>query len=210
MNDYPVVLLGAGGHASVLIDILRENKQTIAGVITPVSPTSIIFSDIKQYNSDDDLGIFSVNRYAVVVAIGAQPDDRKRINIINMLLEKGYSFKSVLSQRAIISQNASLGLGVQILPGAIINAGASIGQHVVVNSRAVIEHDCIVDDFCHIAPGAVLCGGVCIAKHVFIGAGAVVLPGVNIGSNSIIGANALVDKDIPDNTTLYGCRGKLK
>ena len=210
MNSKPTVLLGAGGHASVLTDILRENKQAIAGVISPVRPSSAIFSDIKLYKRDDDLAIFSVKKYAVVVAIGPQLDDRKRLNIIDMVVAKGYTLTNVLSQRAIISHYAMLGLGVQILPGAIINAGASIGQHVVINSSAVIEHDCNIGDFSHIAPGAVLCGGVSVAKHVFIGAGAVVLPGVNIGSNSIIGANALVDKDIPDNTTLYGCRGKIK
>lgn len=210
MNNKPIVLLGAGGHASVLTDILKENKQEIAGLISPERPLSAIFSGIEQYKHDDDLAIFSAKQYGVVVAIGPQLDDRKRLNIIDMMVAKGYTFTNVLSKRAIISHYALLGLGVQILPGAIINAGASLGQHVVINSRAVIEHDCNIGDFSHIAPGAVLCGGVSVAKHVFIGAGAVLLPGINIGSNSIIGANALIDKDIPNNTTLYGCRGKVK
>lgn len=210
MNNRPIVLLGGGGHASVLTDILRENKQAIAGMISPARPSGAIFSGIKLYKHDDDLAMFSVKQHGVVVAIGPQLDDRKRINIIDKVVAKGYTFTNVLSLRAIISHYALLGLGVQILPGAIINAGVIVGQHVVINTRVVIEHDCKIGDFSHIAPGAVLCGGVSVAKHVFIGAGAVVLPGVNIGNNSIIGANALVDKDIPDNTTLYGCRGKIK
>lgn len=210
MNSKPTVILGAGGHASVLTDILRENKQTVAGIISPVRPSNEIFSGIKLYKRDDDLAVFSTKQYGVVVAIGPQLDDRKRLNIIDMVVAKGYTFTNVLSQRAIISHYAMLGLGVQVLPGAIINAGAKIGEHVVINSRVVIEHDCIVGSFSHIAPGAVICGGANVAKHVFIGAGAVVLPGINIGSNSIIGANALVDKDIPENTTIYGCRGNIK
>ena len=210
MSNKPIVLLGGGGHASVLTDILRENKQQIASLISPMRPNGAIFSDIKVFDSDDDLVLFSAEQFDVVVAIGPQLDDSKRINIIDMVVNKGYTFTNVLSQRAIISEYSSLGEGVQILPGAIINAGANIGEHVVINSRVVIEHDCIIGGFSHIAPGAVICGGANVAKHVFIGAGAVVLPGVNIGSNSIIGANALVDKDIPKNTTLYGCRGNIK
>lgn len=210
MSDKPIILIGAGGHASVLADILKQNQQIIAGVITLITPSSTIFADIKQYDSDDDLALFNEQDYDVLVALGPKPYDEKRINVISMLHEQGYTLKSVVSKHAIISDYAVISPGAQILPGAIINAEAYIGLHVVINSRAVIEHDCTIGDFCHIAPGATLCGGVNIARNTFIGAGAVILPGISIGSDTVIGANALVDKDVPDNTTFYGCRGKVR
>lgn len=210
MSDKLTILIGAGGHASVLADILKQNQQAIAAVITLTPPVSAIFADIKQYKSDDDLARFKQQDYDVVVALGPKPYDKKRINIINTFHKQGYLFKSVISKYSIISDYAVIGTGAQILPGAIINSGASIGQHVVINTRAVIEHDCIIGDFCHIAPGVTLCGGVNIASNVFVGAGAVILPGISIGSGSVIGANALVDKDVLDNTIFYGCRGKAR
>jgi len=170
MSNKPIVLLGGGGHASVLTDILRENKQQIASLISPMCPNGVIFSDIKVFDSDDDLVLFSAEQFDVVVAIGPQLDDSKRINIIDMVVNKGYTFTNLLSQRVIISEYSSLWEGVQILPGAIINAGANIGEHVVINSRVVIEHDCIIGGFSHFSPWCCIlwwrqCGQACLYRR---------------------------------------------
>ncbi|MCQ8877372.1 NeuD/PglB/VioB family sugar acetyltransferase [Pseudoalteromonas shioyasakiensis] len=210
MSEKPIILLGAGGHASVIVDILKMQQSNIAGVIALSAPERTIFSDVKTYFNDADLTRFSINSYDVVVAVGPQPNKNNRLNIIDKVTRIGYAFRQVISHHSVISNYVLLNEGVQVLPGAVINAGAKIGQHVVVNSRAVIEHDCTVGNFSHIAPSAVLCGGVELGENVYVGAGAVILPGIKVGSQAVIGAKALVDKDVPYNATLYGCRGKLK
>lgn len=210
MSNKPVVLFGSGGHASVLADVLEQMQIDIGGIFTLSSPERAIFANKDIYFEDECLRFFPANDYEVVVGVGPLPDQSLRLKVIEQALIKGYKFKQVISNSAIISQYASLSEGVQILFGAVINSGAKISRHAVINTKAIIEHDCIIGSFTHVAPGAIICGGVEVADKVFVGAGAVILPGVKIGRKVIIGANALVDQDVPPNTTVYGCRGKMK
>jgi acetyltransferase-like isoleucine patch superfamily enzyme len=88
------------------------------------------------------------------------------------------------------------------MPGAIVNARAKIGHHVILYTGSVVEHDCVVEDYVHMSPNATLAGGVRIESGAGIGAGAVVIHGVRIGQNAFVGAGAVVLHDVPNDTTV--------
>jgi acetyltransferase EpsM len=94
------------------------------------------------------------------------------------------------------------------MAGVIVNASVEIGNHCIINTAAVIEHDCTIKDYVHICPNATLAGNVTIGEGAQIGVGAKVIQGVKIGKWSIIGAGAVVTKDIPDNCTAVGIPAK--
>jgi sugar O-acyltransferase (sialic acid O-acetyltransferase NeuD family) len=91
-----------------------------------------------------------------------------------------------------------------ILHGAIVQAMAKIGNHVIVNTGAQVDHDCVIGDFAHIAPRVVLCGGVSVGEGTLVGAGATVAPGVTIGKWATIGAGAVIIAGIPDYAVAVG------
>ena len=84
------------------------------------------------------------------------------------------------------------------MQGTVVQSGATVGKHCILNTGASVDHECCIEDFVHISPQATLCGNVHIGEGAWIGASAVVIPGVKIGKWSIIGAGSVVVEDVPD------------
>ncbi|OAN13550.1 hypothetical protein A3K86_13260 [Photobacterium jeanii] len=197
----PHLILGAGGHASVLVDILRQQRTEIAGLVSPdLQVTDAVLRDslhaIPCFADDDDVMQFQPETVVLVNGIGALPRQGLRNKLFQHFSRQGYCFASVISSQALVSPYAQLGHGVQVMPGAIIQAGAVIGDNSIINSGAIVEHDCQIGAHCHIAPGATLCGQVNVAANSFIGARAVVIQNLMIEENVVVAAGARVHRDV--------------
>jgi sugar O-acyltransferase (sialic acid O-acetyltransferase NeuD family) len=205
----PLLVLGAGGHASVLVDILRQQDQEIIGLVAPdIEVKNQVFSGIKHFTNDDDILNFDSQSINLINGIGSLPDNNNlRIKLFNKYKDLGYTFESTISSKAIVSDYSQIGEGVQILAGAIIQTGACIGLNTIINSGAIIEHDCIIGQNNHIAPGVSISGNVVTSKGVHIGTGASIIQSLSIGKNSIIAAGAIVTKDVDDNTVFFSSKG---
>lgn len=202
-----IIMIGGGGHAKVLCDILSQQKVEIYAVSSPkLDPQFSLFNGLKHILNDDEIYNFGIDEVQLVNGIGSIPGNTVRASVFDKFREYGYEFLSVISQSAIVSEFCKVGMGVQIMPGTIINADSVIGNNTIVNSGAIIEHDCIVGDNSHIAPGAVVCGGTFIGKNTHVGAGAVVIQGLSVGASSLIAAGAVVSKTLPKNSVVYPFR----
>lgn len=206
----PIVLIGGGGHASVLADILIDQKREILALISPDDISSrLVFSGIPHFQNDSEIEKFNKNDVILVNGIGALPGSDTRRNVHETFKALGYSFMTVISPKAKVSKFAILAEGVQVLAGCIVNTHAIIGDGTILNSGTVIEHDCFIGKFNHIAPGAVLCGSVTTGDCVHISTGARIIQGVNIGANTLIGAGATATKNIGSNHALYVAKPHL-
>ncbi len=194
-----LIIIGAGGHAKVVVDCIEEEKKyEITSLIDDAPPMSFI-SFYKIDKRDMENNYQSIN---AIIAIG-NPKHRKKI--ANQLKS---NFVMTIHPSAVVSKHAKIGEGCQIFATAVINAAASIGNHCIINTGAIVEHDCILGNFVHIAPNATLGGGVSIGESSHVGMGATVLQNITVGKNVIIGAGAVVTKDISDNCTVVGIPAK--
>ena len=199
-----ILVLGHGGHARSLIDILeRENKYQIAGYI--INDNAIHDSmDYPVIGSDEDLDYLYQNGIRnAVLGIGYLGRSDLREKLYERLKKIGFHMPIVCDPSAIMSEHAKIEEGSFIGKGAIINSGAIIGKMCIINSGAIVEHDCQVDDFSHISVGSVLCGGVHIGRASFVGANATIIQEKTIGKNSIIGAGTLIRKNVEENSMVY-------
>lgn len=105
---------------------------------------------------------------------------------------------------AIIEGDATVEDGTQIMAASFIGPETKIGKHCIINARVGIDHECNIGDGSEIAPGATLCGFVTLGENAYIGAGATVLPGITIGQDAVVGAGSLVNKNVPEKTTVIG------
>lgn len=199
----PILVIGGGGHAAVLVDILKSQKRSIIGLIAPEEPQHFILKDIPYDSKDEHVFLHDPKDVILVNGIGSLPNNYLRFKLYEFFKEKGYSFLTVISESAHVSNYVSLGEGVQVMPGAIIQTGASIGTNSIINSGAVVDHDCKVGAHNHIATRACLSGQVRTGTKVHIGTGASVIHSISIGDNSVIGAGASINKDIVENTIVY-------
>lgn len=206
-----IVIIGAGGHAREVLDILltchTDESTELLGFIdeNPDRHGQIlvgfpILGDFRWFEQ--------VNRseIAVICAVGAPYVCRKLVNRAKAL---GLQFANVISPQAWISPHARLGQGVIVFPGVIINSGVLIGNHVTLNVSVTVSHDTVIGDFCNINPGAHLAGNVSIGEGCYIGMGANIIQGITIGPWSVIGAGAVVVNDIPANVTAVGVPAKV-
>jgi UDP-perosamine 4-acetyltransferase len=206
----PLIVLGAGGHARVLISVLKTLNMDILG-ITDLAPAKIgdMINGITVLGDDDNILHYSPDSIELVNGIGSISSTDKRKTIYEKFKYHGYSFANIIHPSAIIMDNVQLGEGVQIIAGAIVQTASVIGDNTIINTGAIVDHDCIIGEHVHIAPGAVLSGGVHIGARSHIGTSATVIQGVKIGCNTIVCAGAVVIEDIPSGVKALGIPAKL-
>ena len=199
MEKTKYVFIGAGGHARVLASVIESKRAELVAVFDP-NPEKIALDEVKNE------GAYQQDKHPnaqLLIAIG---DNAIRERISQEIKHKvGHAIHAA----AIVDRLVNLAEGVQIIQGAIVNRGTSIGKHTIVNTNATVDHECEIEDFVHIAPGATLCGGVKVGKGTLIGANATVLPNCIIGKNVSVGAGAVVTTDLPDNVIVAGVPAKI-
>ncbi|MEL4420906.1 acetyltransferase [Shewanella algae] len=207
----PLVLIGGGGHASVLADILLGQGREILAIICPDDiSTRTVFAGIPHFTQNNDITRFNSDSVLLVNGIGMVPRSNLRRRVNKIFLELGYQFETVIASDANVSVFAEIKSGVQILPGARVQTGAIIAEHTIVNSGALIEHDCRIGAHNHIAPHATLCGDVLTLEEVYIGANATIIQGLVLESQSIVGAGAILTQSLMKSRTCYPARAHIK
>ncbi len=206
-----IILIGAGGHCSVIVDIINaSDKYNIVGVCAYNLKVGEKFKD-NIYCLGDDRELQKLYKSGirnVAICIGAIGAMQKRVKIYNELLNIGFKLPVLIHPSAIISQNTIIGEGTCIMPMVVVNSGTKVGVLNILNTASIIEHDCIIGNNSHISPRACLCGGVSIGKDTHIGAGAIVNQGLQIGNNVIVGSGAVVTKNIGNNKKVMGIPAK--
>ncbi len=207
----PVVIIGGGGHASVLVDILRSQQREILAIVSPEDISQRrVFSGIAHLKKDDDVLGFSPTSIVLVNGVGMLPKSGLKRKLNEYFISLGYSFETVISNSAEISPFAEIEQGAQVFSGAIVQAGALVGAHTIINSGVIIEHDCKIGKYNHIAPKAILCGQIVTHDGVYIGANATIIQNIILESSSIIGAGAIVTKNISSGKICYPSRSVVK
>ncbi|MGR5287479.1 acetyltransferase [Vibrio maritimus] len=200
-------MIGGGGHASVLVDILLSQGRDILAVISPEDIYQrSVFHGIPHLSLDKDVLRYDKDQVLLVNGIGVMPRSSLKRRVNQHFLSLGYQFETVVADSASVSPFSDIESGAQILPMAVVQSGATVGCHSIINTGALVEHDCQIGEYNHIAPKATLCGQVETKENVYVGAGSIVIQGVVIGEGAIVGAGAVVTALLKKNTIAYPAR----
>lgn len=200
-----LILIGGGGHALSLLDIIPSS--IVATGYVDSRPSGVIS---LPWLGDDDSFISTCppdsHEILITMVSGADCDLSRRAGIISRYGD--YDSPVVIAPSAIVSPSATIGNGTAVFHRAVINAGTTIGRHSIVNTGAIVEHECTIGDNVFIGPGAIICGGVTIGGNTYIGAGAVLKPGITISGGCVIGLAGAVTSDIKSPGTYIGVPAK--
>jgi UDP-perosamine 4-acetyltransferase len=207
VSSKAVVIIGTGGHAKVVIELIRaEGKYQIKGC-TGLGEGGFVLGDVPILGTDSVLPDLLANgAEKAFVAIG---DNHLRLRLLAKISEMGFELINAVSPDAVVSHSATLGRGIAIMAGAIINASAEIGDGAIINTNAAVDHDCRIGSGAHIGPGSALAGKVEVGRESFLGTGTCVIPGVRIGSRAIVGAGSVIVRDLPDDVTAMGVPARI-
>jgi UDP-perosamine 4-acetyltransferase len=201
-----IVLVGGGGHAKVIVSILRKlGCFTILGYTALEDGGNLmgipfLGSDTKIAQLANEHGNLNA-----VLAVGQVGLGNLRSSLWERLRVLPLSFPPIVSPKAIVNEEVAISEGAVVMDGAVVNSGASLGRGVIVNTNSTIEHDVMLGEWVHVAPGATISGGVTVGDFSMIGAGATVIEGRRIESGCLIGAGATVINDLSEAGVYVGC-----
>lgn len=205
--DKKLLVIGAGGHAKVVIDVARAAGWNPVAALDPMG-SGHHCAEVPVVG-DDDMAeqLFGEGLRLAVVAIGA---NRLRARLGDRLQALGFQCPAIVHPSAIISPYACVGDGSVVMPGAIINSGAQVGSFAIINTGAIVEHDCRVGNGAHVAPRAVMGGNVDIGDLVLFGIGSVARPETMIEQGATVGAGSVVVSRIEAGQTVVGAPARPK
>jgi sugar O-acyltransferase (sialic acid O-acetyltransferase NeuD family) len=189
-----VVILGAGGHAHVVADIIRAEGNSVVAFLDDDSSQEDCAGPISDYSKYNDC-------WFVISIVNA--DVREKLSQLNLKWHTAIHPSSVISPSVVIKE------GTVVMPKVVINARTKIGKHCIINTGAIVEHDNTIGNFSHISVRANLGGTTTIGKKVWIGIGSTIKNNINICDGTIVGAGAVVVKDIYERGTYVGVPAKM-
>lgn len=199
-----ILLLGGGGHAREIFDIVVRLGRTADKVIVYVEQAHLDADTRRRWA---DRGTQLVTDLAgappseFVAAVG---DGRLRRRLAEEAERAGHQAVALVSIDAIVAPSAQVGPGAVVFPHAMVSSDATVGQHAHLNQAVRASHDSTVGAFSTLGPGALLTGRVTISADVVIGAGAVILPGRRVDVGATVGAGAVVVSDVAAETVVAG------
>lgn len=204
-----VLILGAGGHAQVVADILlraREVGQKIAPIGYLDDDTGLHGKMLLDLPVLGDISLLGrIPHGAVVIAIG---NNQVRRRLAEHFFLAGETFIIARHPASVTAPDVRIGPGTMICAGAIVNTGSVIGAHVILNTGCTVDHHSVVGDYVHIAPGVHMGGEVVIEEGALIGIGATIAPRLSVGAWATVGAGAVVTKPVPPGVTVVGVPAK--
>ncbi len=201
-----VIVIGAGGHAKVCIELLRAMGKKVAFCISLESDLIGVCLDVPVLRGNKNLTFLYENGYRkIFIAVGS---NTLRAHLRDFALVQGYELLNAISPTAIISPTAQLGVGIAIMAGVVINAQTIIEDLAIINTGAVIDHDCYIAHAAHIAPQCGLAGNVRVGSYSFLGIGCKVIPDIEIGEKAIVGAGSVVISSIASEAKVMGIPAK--
>jgi UDP-perosamine 4-acetyltransferase len=204
-----VVIVGAGGHARVVLDcILATRSYEIVGFTDPDQTRwGTTYADYPVLGNDDILPeLYAQGVAGIVIAVGP---NRLRARLFENACSIGYTPITAIHPHSWISPLAHVGQGTVVMAGTVIQANAQIGDNTIINTGATIDHDCRIGDHVHIAPGCHLSGYVSVGTGTLIGTGSAVIDTITIGEHAVIGAGAAVVRDIPPHVRAMGVPARV-
>ncbi len=195
-RELAVVVIGAGGHATVVLATLIASGRHVAAVLDDDS--SRWGRALLGHPVSGPIEAARLDGHEAVLAIG---DNAARHRLAAAF---SWAWSTVVHPRATVDPDATLGSGSVAFAGSVVQPGARLGAHVIVNTSASVDHDCRVGDFVHVGPGCRLGGDVRVGTGALLGVGCCVLPGVTVGDWATVGAGAAVIRDVAAGTVVAG------
>lgn len=207
----PIIVIGAGGHARAVLDVLRcEARFRVVGLIDSTRPLGEALLGARVEGREEDLSAVcrTLGTRQALVAIG---DNWQRRATMERLVQRvpELRFVSARHPSATVADDVTVGPGAVIMPGAVVVSGSTLGAGCIVNTLASLDHDGVLDAHASLAPGAIAGGRVRVGACAAVGLGARIVHGASIGAHTVIGAGALVLADVPEQVVAYGVPARV-
>jgi sugar O-acyltransferase (sialic acid O-acetyltransferase NeuD family) len=211
MKSEKIIIFGSSGHARSIAEILEKLDYEIVGFIDSYLPKGQKVLNYKTIGNEENLinseKLFGTNNVAIGVG-----DIKGRNKVVEKIrsLNASVKFPTIISPDATISKYSKIGEGTVVFNNSFINVECVIGKFCIINSASIVEQNTQICDYCTISPAVNIGGDVKIEEFSFIGSSATIIQKRTIGKHVVIGAGAVVTRNIPDNVLAVGIPAIVK
>lgn len=206
-----VVVLGAGGHAKVVIDILlAAGEVEIVGCIADGDGLTSPVPGIPVIGSMSQLESLRVEGLAAAIGVGGWTDTAGHQRIFEQANAAGVEIISAIHPAAVVAPSARLGAGCVLCAGAVINPEAILGENVIVATNSSIDHETAIADHCLISAGVTIGANANVGVGTLVAIGATITSRINVGAHCLVAAGSVVTNDIESNTTVLGIPARAR
>lgn len=205
-----MIIVGAGGFARQLYDLFIQldypAEIAFFDNLSPDLPERLYDRPVLRSKQEARAWLVRSSSFC----LGLSGSDNRR-SMVSLFSAWGGTLETVISPYARVARHVKqIGRGSVILTGAIVENDVYIGEGVLINNQAMVHHESHLSDYCEIAPGANLLGKVRLESEVFVGAQATVLPGIHVGGKAVIGAGAVVTRNVREGIVVIGNPAKIQ
>lgn len=191
----PLMLIGGGGHCQSVIEVAESCGRTIRGILDVPTEVGKEVLGYPVIGTDDEIANYA-DSCEFVITVGFIKDSSLRVKLYNRALENGGKLATLVASTAYVSRHARLGQGTVVMHHAFVNAGAEVGENVILNTCCNIEHGVHIGSQCHVSTGVMVNGDCRIGDNCFIGSQSVLANGVSVCNDVLVGAGSFVRKSI--------------
>lgn len=214
MDKKKLILFGASNFGDEIVQLFRDIDKASGGTEWAVvgfldddpSRTGTVRNGVPVLGTRTWLDLNDTDGYWFVCVIG---NPKARAAVVALMEARGLKFAQGVHPSVIMSDTSQVGVGTVITAGNILTTNVRIGPHVIVNLACTIGHFARIGSYCTINPGVNISGDVVVEEGVLIGTNATILEKITIGSYSIVGAGAMVNRDVPGNVTTIGVPARV-
>lgn len=205
-------IIGAGGFGreiAWLVERINEKEPTwdLKGFIDDNQSIWGEFMDSYKVIGGCDILRNITHDVWVLCAVGSS---KTRKRIIDGLGNFEYiHYATVIDPSVQMSKRVQIGEGTMICAGNIITVDVIIGKHNIINLDCTIGHDAVLGDFVTLYPSVNVSGCSTIGDQTELGTGMQTIQGMKVGTQTIVGAGAVVIRDIPDRCVAVGSPAKV-
>jgi UDP-perosamine 4-acetyltransferase len=201
-----IVMVGAGGHAKVCIELLEAMGEMVAFCIGAADASGSCLA-VPILPGDEHVARLRHEGFTrAFIAVG---NNAARLRLGRQVAGLGFELVNAISPTAVVSPSVTLGSGVALMAGVVVNAETTIDDLAIVNTGAIVDHNGHIGEAAHVAPQCGLAGNVTVGRCSFLGIGTKVIPGCRIGEEVMIGAGGVVIADVPDGVTAVGVPARI-
>lgn len=200
-----LVIFGNSGFAREVADIAYDQgyEQIVFAVQSSPGKQEILESSIGDLKESCDFAL-GIGDGKVREYLYLKYKDLNFVNLIHSTATFGRNQRKELESS----------IGVVVAAGVRFTNSIEVGDFAVINLSVTIGHDSKIGAFASFMPGAHISGNVHVNRCAYVGTGAVILQGESpqnpmlIGVNAVVGAGAVVTKNVSANTTVAGIPAK--
>ncbi len=200
-----VIVIGSGGHAKVVIDILHEmGNVEICGITSKSLNLGSIFVGYQVIGDDTILSQYTNQDYYIAMGLGGYRDNNLREKVYKYIKGLGFNFINVIHPSAIISRTVKLGESIVVFPNVVLNTDVQIGNNSIIATGSTIDHETIIGNNVLVSAGVTIGAYSKINDNALLALGSKVISGITIGNDAVIAAGAVVIKDVSNKEIVFG------